>query len=385
MKHLWTIIKKEIKRYFTDPRMILSIILPGLIIFIAYSLMGNIMNNVINKEENNYSVYIKNEPEEFKIFLKNDNWKVTYIDEELTDEQAKEKIINKEIDLYIVYEENFYSNVINNTSISNVDIFYNSSKDSSVSLYNYYSSCLNEFENSLTNRFDINHSLSGDLAKKEDISVRLITSFLPFLLIVLLFSGSMGFCCEAIAGEKERGTIATILSTPIKRYEFILGKVCALSLISLCSGTISLIGLCLSLPKLMGSYGSVISFNMYNFNTIFMLLLIILTTVLLFTALILIISTFAKSVKEASSYASPLMILVMGIGVSAFMQTTASGNLLLYFIPIYNSVQSLIGVFSMTLNLPCFIITICSNLVYISLIIAILNKMFNSEKIMFNK
>ena len=76
------------------------------------------------------------------------------------------------------------------------------------------------------------------------------------------------------------------------------------------------------------------------------MLVLIVMTVLLFTTLLTIVSTFAKSVKEATSYAIPLMMIVLLVGITNFMSTTATSNKLLYIIPIYNIVQCLIGVFS---------------------------------------
>lgn len=75
---------------------------------------------------------------------------------------------------------------------------------------------------------------------------------LPMLLMIFLFSGCMSVAPEAIAGEKERGTIATILVTPTKHSELAVGKIFALSIIALLSGASSTLGTILSLPKLMG-------------------------------------------------------------------------------------------------------------------------------------
>lgn len=382
MKHIITVFKKEIKRYFTDPRMFLAIFLPGVLIALIYSVMGQMITSAFDQDAKEYTIYISNEPLEFKSFFDNDELKVTYYDKDLDIDTAKEMIINKELDLYVLYEASFYDDVISQTKVPNIVIYYNSASDASAAIYQYYVSCLDAFETALSNRFDVNKDIVGDLAKKEDISIRLITSLMPFLLIMLLFSGAMSFCVESVAGEKERGTIATLLATPTKRYEIILGKTMALSIISLASGAVSLLGLVVSLPKLMGS---TISFDMYKGSTILMLTLIVLSTVLLFTTMILVISTIAKSAKEASSYAIPLMLVVMGTGISAFMHTSATTNLFVYFIPVYNSVEALIGIFSMTLSVPALLITFFSNLCYIGLLVLLLSKLFNSEKVMFNK
>ncbi|MDE7095429.1 MAG: ABC transporter permease subunit [Anaeroplasmataceae bacterium] len=218
-------------------------------------------------------------------------------------------------------------------------------------------------------------------AKEEDITVRIFTMMLPFLLMTFLFSGAMGICSDSIAGEKERGTIATLLVTPTKRSWIAIGKVSALGITALTSALVSFLGLIASLPKLVGTN---LSLAAYNVQTIFMLLIVIVLTVLLFTVVLTMVSTFAKSVKEASSLSIPVMILVMLMGATSFMGTTAQTNPAFYLIPVYGAIQSLTGILSMTISPLCFTMFILSSVVYISLGVFGLTKMFNSEKIMFN-
>ena len=97
------------------------------------------------------------------------------------------------------------------------------------------------------------------------------------------------------------------------------------------------------------------------------------------------VSTYAKSIKEASALSMPLMIIVMLISMSNFMSTTASMNPVTYLIPIYNISQCLVQLFSLNVEPLCFIITILSNIVYISLGVYIITKIFNNEEIIFNK
>lgn len=72
---------------------------------------------------------------------------------------------------------------------------------------------------------------------------------LPMLLMLFLFSGCMAVAPESIAGEKERGTIATLLVTPMKRSDLAIGKILALALIALLSGISSALGTVLALPQ----------------------------------------------------------------------------------------------------------------------------------------
>lgn len=389
MSNIWTIVKKELKRFFTDPRMIIGLVLPGVLIFVIYNLMGNISMEKIAPTITDFTVYVENEPTEFQSFLNKDGWNINKNKENLSKDKIIDKIKDKEADLYIIYEEDFYQKMLaydidTGKMAPNIEIYYNSTSESSNLFYSYYLEILNQYESNISNKFDINRDLDikYDVAKKEDTTIQIISMMLPFLLMVFLFSGAMGVCSESVAGEKERGTIATLLITPTKRSHIAIGKILSLGITSLVSALVSFLGLMLSLPKLMGTD---FSFQAYGLSTILLMLVLIAMTVLLFTTLLTIVSTFAKSVKEATSYAIPLMMIVLLVGITNFMSTTATSNKLLYIIPIYNIVQCLIGVFSITIDPVSFLICITSNIVYIGLGVFLLTKMFNNERVIFNR
>lgn len=84
----------------------------------------------------------------------------------------------------------------------------------------------------------------------------------------------------------------------------------------------------------------------YGVNDYIMLGIIILSTALVLVTLIALISAFAKTIKEAQTYVTPLMIVVMLIGITSMFGSGARSQIYYYLIPIYNSVQSMVGIFS---------------------------------------
>lgn len=383
MKTLLTIFKKELRRFFTDHRMLISIFLPGILIFTIYSIMGDKMNTNFVSTPTEYVVYVMNEPEDFDLFLVN-GWTITKNPETLTDEEILSKIKNGEVDLYVAYPENFIENSLDPTLVPQVSIYYNSALDASAAIYQYVITALDTFETNISNCFDINADINTvyDQASEDDISKKIISMMLPFILIVFLFSGAMSICSESIAGEKERGTIATLLVTPVNRSYIALGKICGLSVVSLTSAVVSFFGLIFSIPKLTGMG---FKLDMYSPVTMVALFCVIIVTVLLFTTMLTIISTYAKSVKEASTLCIPVMLLVMMLGMSGMFGGNVSSSFLMYAIPIYNSIQCVANILNQSIDIPAMLLTIASNAVVISLGIYTLKKMFDSESIMFNK
>lgn len=390
MQNIWTIVKKELKRFFTDRRMLVTLILPGLMIFILYSLMGSVLSETVTvPEDYTYKVSIVNHPSEFDSFNQNPAYPVelTVVDGTLWIDEVKLAITEKKVDLLIVYEADFYTKMLaysidSGLPAPQIEIFYNASSNESSSIYSYYTSMLLAYESNISNKFDINRGdTSYNLASSTDMSIQFVTMLVPFLLITFLFTASLSIASESIAGEKERGTIATLLSTPTKRSEIALGKVIALSITALASAASSFFGLMLSLPKLIGED---FTMAMYDFGTYVLLFTVLISTILIFIVLISIISAYAKSIKEASSLAMPLMIVIMLIGISS-MFGTSSSDMIMYFIPVYNSVQSITFILSLEVNYLFLTITILVNLMVVGLGTILLTRMFDSEKVMFNK
>lgn len=193
----------------------------------------------------------------------------------------------------------------------------------------------------------------------------------------------MSVAPESIAGEKERGTIASLLITPLKRSHLALGKICALSVIALLAGASSTLGTLLSLPKLMQLDGELTV--PYGPTHYLALTVVILSTVLLIVAVTSVISAFAKSTKEAQTYITPLMIVVTLIGITAMFGSGPQQFLPLYFVPFYNTVQAMTGIFSFQIEWAKLTLTVASNLVYTGAGVFLLTRMFNSETVMFQK
>ena len=388
MSKILTVLKKELRRFFTDSRMLSSIFLPGILIFVIYSLLGSVVTDFATQEITEYVVYIENEPTELEDIFNIEGWTIERRKEIQNKDEIFSKVSAGEIDLYVVYEEDFYNKSLNHKTgegvAPKVEIYYNSTVDSSYSLYTHLVTMLDVFENRLSNRFDVNigEGINYNLATEEDISAKIIGMILPFILVVFLISGAMGICSESIAGEKERGTMATLLVTPIKRRDLVIGKISALGITTIAGAFVSFLGLILSLPKLAGAN---FSFTQYNIGHLALLLFIVILTALFFTTILTIISTYAKSVKEATSLSTPLTMIVMVIGMTGMMSTTANANPFMYLIPIYNSIQMFTGILNQSIDILAVVFTIISNVICISSGVFLLTKMFDNEKIMFNK
>ncbi len=390
--NILTIMKKELSRFLGDRRIVFSsILLPGIMIYVLYTFMGSAMGSMFGAKEAAPTISVVQMPASISSIFKQQDIPFDSVDTANQDAvtQIKQQIEDKEHDLLIIFPADFDAlvekyDIKSGAAAPNIEIFYNTANTSSSQAYSQIVDLLDSYESSLSNKFDINSgTASYNLASEKDLSAMLFSSLMPLLLTIFLFSGCMAIAPEAIAGEKERGTLSTLLVTPLRRSELALGKIFSVTIISVLGAASSTIGTLLSLPKLMGGVSS--GMDIYYTVTDYVLLsLIILSTVLLFVSIISIISAFAKSIKEAQTYVTPLMIVVMLVAVSGMFGVTVS-NPALYCIPVFNSVQCMGAIFSFETNPINVIITVASNFVYCGVLAFALTKMFNSEKIMFSR
>ena len=393
----WTIIRKEFARFFGDRQLVFtSVIMPGLLIYLIYSLMGvGIRNMETQGEQDLVVVTVENLPESMTPLFAMPDSSMTLIRKSI--EQADiDALQDKDINAVLVrFPASFDSLVAAYTPQSgelapNIEIYYNSANNAASRVYYAVDGILTSYENSQSNLFDINRADSEeqrfDQATDDQVVGDILSKLIPMLIIMMLFSGTMAIAPSAIAGEKERGTFATLLVTPMKRSELALGKIVSLSSIALLSGLSSFIGIALSLPKMISASSDEINipFN-YTTNDYIALLLVILASVLIMASAVSLLSALAKDVKNAGTMITPFMLVVMLAGLLPMFQTGTPDNLAVYLIPFYNSIEVMTDVFAHSLRWTPVLITLVSDIAYTGIAVFGLTRMFNSEKIMFSR
>lgn len=386
-----TIMKKELARFFGDKRTVAGVLLPGVMIYVLYSFMGTAMGSVFGVEEDYVpSIQAVRLPQSIAALADSAGMALTE-GEEAGLPAAMDQVAGQELDLLVVFPEDFDQAVADYSVASgepapHVEIYYSSVSTASQSAYMAFTGLLNSYESLLANKFDVNAGEGVyDLATAEESTGALFAMLMPMLLMMFLYSGCSAVAPESIAGEKERGTIATMLVTPIRRSDIAVGKILALAVITVLSGASSALGTILSLPNLMGGAAGEMDANIYGVRDYLFLAAVILSTVLLLVTLVALLSAFAKTVKEAQTYAVPLMILVMVLGITGMFGGGASQNLAVYAIPLYNSVQCIVGIFSFSLLGQAAALTAAVNGAATLLGVFVLTRMFNSEGIIFGR
>lgn len=397
MKNFFTIIKKELYRFFTDRRLVLSLFLPGLFIYAFYSIFGSILPSITGQSiKDDQIFYIScvdkdNTPDSFLTYVETTitsqkQYKVYFVDVSTSTEKindAKEKIKNGEYHLLIDFDDNFEDKISQikkgeTVEAPKVEFYYNSQNVVSTLTYNIAKKVLTLPQYNVTTFVD--NFDNSDLGNSGETASKIFASLLPFIVISLLYSSCISICPESIAGEKERGTIATLLITPIKPSELALGKISSLTIISSIGAITSFLGVTLSLPKIMSMSGITISFGALQYVLMFLLLFSCVTFI---ASIMCLLSALAKTVKEANSFLAFLMPLMMVLSLlSSFLP---SDSIWLALIPIYNISMGLSQLVTNVYNAGFLSLTIVSTFIYSFLFVFLIVRAFKSEKIMFSR
>lgn len=388
------IFNKEMARIFKDKKMIFSVFfLPVIIMVGILGIISNLSQNMVDDiEEHTSIVYMINEPESFRAFLEASQTKCDV--ERVEDmEDAKEEIKNGTADLIIEFPENFEAEVNDykeGDAVPQVKTYYNPSEEYSSSAFQeisggileaYRQSLLSERVGSLDNIavFYVN-SDNPDMVIQDDAKAggKALGMMLPYLITILLFAGAMGIGTDMIAGEKERGTMASLLVTPVKRSSIVLGKVFALMVISGISSVIYLGAMIAAMPMMSG--GESLNIQLSPKQCV-MLGALLVSLAFLYSAIIVLLSVFAKTVKEANTYVTPAYMVILVVGLLT-MFSTKGADFTSYCVPVYNSSLAMKEILTQEIAMTEYGITLGMTIVLGIVLCGVIVKAFESEKVM---
>ncbi len=397
MKQIFNIVKKELDKVFKDKRTLLStVFLPGIVIFLIYAVMGvafdSSTNQVYQEDKEIVVVNAFNDIKEIEsIICEQNNINIIYETSDFDLDEYILKIKDGKIDGLVVYDIDFLDNVnnfiLNKDELkANVDLYFDTTKSKSNLCYTLYKSILSTYQIKLqggvSNYF--NQTLKKDeiVDEKKEYALQL-SMIVPMLIITFVFAGAMSVSGDIVAGEKERGTIATLFMAPIKKKYIIIGKIIATSIITICCAISSFIGIVASLPFASGLFS--INGISYDFFDYLSLLLLVISISLVAVSLLMILSTIAKNTKEASMFSMPIYIIAISVSMFSMFVDGIPSNMFYYLIPIYNVSLGIKGVLINSLGIINLLLILFINTLFFIISTFVITKLFESERIMYAK
>ncbi|GAG60996.1 unnamed protein product [marine sediment metagenome] len=222
-----------------------------------------------------------------------------------------------------------------------------------------------------------------NIATAEKMTGSFLAVLLPYLIIILIFAGAMHTAVDITAGEKERGTIATLLVSQISRLEIVLGKCFAVMLISFTSMVLGLVGLTLAFLSGSSIAGGIegVQFGI-SINTIFLLFLVLFPLVGLASAVLVMVGIFARNIREASSYITPIYMLTIFLGIISISQgMELTGKM--FLVPVLNSSFVFKELLMGKIYWNHIITTFSANMVIAGLALFGATRLFSKEEVLF--
>jgi len=397
-----SVMKKEITRIFNDRKLLFAaVILPGFLIFLSLSLTGRLTEAMVNVDEDHiYEVHAVNLPDTIAALLAPDELRINIVPATMADTtRIKQDITDQNTDLLLIFPTGFDASValfdpVTATALApNIEIWANSARTESLEARNVVTALISAYHHSLTHRFSINAPTAEvpdgnfDLATAGDIMALILGMLLPMLFIVIIFTGCQALVPESVAGEKERGTLGTLLVTTASRKQMALGKILGLSLFALLGALGSFIGLLFSMSNMVPEMGDLMDgagvMDMFSIQDFVLIFLIATSLALFFVSLLSIVSTYAKSVKEANAYTAPLTIFILGGAMAGGFLGNAD-SIFVHMIPIFNSSLGITSIINSDVSILNIVVAISTNFLLAIIMTGVVATMFSSEKIVFD-
>ncbi len=378
---IWTVAKKELRAIFTDKVILLQVVILPFAIVFGYAMLMTVMAESASSDtESAESAFCINAPDYMREAFKEAG--ISSADEKRTDE-LKQQVKEKSIDVLIVFPKDFEMTMDPQKSLSNVEIWYNSERNTSISMYQVCESLLNAFQ---PKAFTVNadENVKYDYGSENAIFFRLIGMIFPVMIFMAIFMVCMNLAAESISGDKERGFLNTLLVTPVKRSSIAAGKSLSIFIAAITGSISAFVGMALSLPNISKSMeiGEDVSYSFIQYLQLFG---ITLTAIFFLTSILLIISTLAKDVKQATTIAPIVMMVFMLAGMFTlnddFMALVEDFGFANYFIPAWNSMLMMKDIIKMDYSVLSVVVTCSMNLVLTFIAIFIVGKLFDHENI----
>lgn len=393
---------KEMARILKDKKMVFSVfLLPVLIMVVLLTIINNLAGQMQSDiEEHKAIVWVQNEPDSFETFLASAGaeYDIRTIASDSDRGEAEDAILNGDADLLIEFPVDFDAMIAGfqeGDAVPQIKTYYNPSEEYSSQAYQEISvGVLESYRQTLLagrvgnpdaiTVFTVN-SDNDDMVIQDDekASGQALGMMLPYFITILLFAGAMGIGTDMIAGEKERGTMASLLVAPVKRSSIVLGKVFALMVVSGISSLVYVAGMVICTPFMMDSMTGMDEALNLNLgpDQILMLGLLLVAIAFLYSAVVALISVFAKTTKEASSYIMPVYMVVLVVGLLTMFRM-GDGGPWDYYIPFYNSAIALQAILSHELTMSQYLITLVETLALGGILTVLIARAFNNEKVM---
>lgn len=398
LRNIGIVYRKELRESLRDRRTLIAMIVMPLVLFPLvtvgfFSMVASIANKakaastkimIIGGEDSPEVVADLKKLEKISVVSFETNW--------------KDQIVNKQLPAAVEIPGGFQKDLADQKDVSVTIYDYSGELNSEVAvgkIQNFF----NDYRDTVVKQRLLAKNLPANTIKPFDVKQQNVAppeksgaalflgGFIAYIVVFLCFNGGMNPAIDLTAGEKERGTMETILSSPVSRTHLVLGKFLLVLTTALVTAAISVISMGVSFAiaaaAQTGSANNDASFTVHiGVGAALSVLVMALPLAVLFASVLITIASFAKTNKEAQSYIVPLIIVVIVPAIAA-MLPGIDLNPKLALVPILNvsllCKELVIGIY----HWNYIAIIFSSTCVYAAIALFLAVKMFQRESILF--
>jgi len=324
MNIIFSIFKKELTDVLRDRRtLFFMIVIPVIVmplIFIGSIKFQEYQSKKSDEKVLNIGLINKTSDSQIRDYLLDQ--KGVYLVEDIDLDSLELGIKNDSLQGGLYIHKNFINDISSN-GMGEVEVYYKSSDLMSKAknrIYNALDIYKNEVVSERLSEFNVDKGLlepldiiNKDMSTKKETIGKAVGGLIPYMLVIFIFLGAMYPAIDLGAGEKERGSLETLLSSPATKFEITVGKLMVVSLAGMVSGLISVVGI--SAPfYFLGNIPDQIKSTVLEIISPFIIVSVIILMIpiaIFFASMLLSISFYARSFKEAQSLMGPLNIIII--------------------------------------------------------------------------
>lgn len=382
---IWTVLHKELLDLFRDRKALLgTFLVPLVIIPFVFFLLGISYSNVEKEARAYVPIAVKGTSGLIDSLT---NIPGVHI---LTPPDPQKALLEGELRAIITIPESFESR-IRRGGTAEVTVAYDSTNQKSVYARDLIEQTMQSYSSTIVTKRLKQAGLSAqtiqpiaasyqNVATEERLSGGMLAGIIPLMLVVSLASGGVASANDLVAGEKERGTLESLMSAPIAANHILTAKLIAVMVMSCISAAASLVSL--SLVVRLGPLDTAregFSLGFFSPATLTVLVLTIVLTAAIFAGLELALSTIAKSFKEGQTYMSGVIFLAMVPSYMLMPLNPVDIPGYYYVLPVFNGVALCKEVFYGSVDPLHALVGLGSSLLYVIAVIFFSAKLFRRE------
>jgi sodium transport system permease protein len=337
------------------------------------------------------------EDNKYKIVLETNNPEITA----LFKEAGIYELVNSKDPINEAYDGKIVAYIIANDinesltqgSTPEVDLYYDTTSQRAMTAISTVQTMFSTYQNSyLASYLEANHLSSKVLqpftynehAKDEEadsMSLMMLGMLIPMMIIGYSGSGIVPIATDLGAGEKERGTLEPLLSTSISRSSILIGKLIVTATFGSITSILSAVGLLLAF-KFGMSDTMAITIDL-SLQSMLLIVLLAVLYVIFISAVMLLVSTYARSLKEANTYLTPVTLIPVLLSVITMYMEPSSVSMAMMNIPILNVVIVIKEIIFNQLNYVHLYMTIGWSIVYVIVSMIAAKMMYEKEEVIF--